>query len=149
MSRSWWKGLIAVAVIVTIVFALLPLGRLYRLMQLGEVPLRSVLDVEAQGSWYDLLKYTDGCEWAVLRMKEDFVPPAHWCTDAYRSDALPETFHMAFTQSLPLNPQWTAWYYVPVDKTLPFDEQEWFAAFYNAAECLLALYRGCALYGMP
>ena len=141
------KRLLFAAILVVLIFALLPLGRVYRLMRLAEAPLGSIRRVEAQDGWYDLLKYTDCYEWAVLRVA-DFTPPAHWSAGDASPEAVPETFDDDFILALPENAAWTAWHYVPVDESLPFEEQEWFAAFYDAAEGLLALYRGYALHGL-
>ena len=141
------KRLLFAAILVVLIFALLPLGRVSRLMRRAEAPLGSLRGVEAQGGWYDLLKYTDGCEWAVLRVA-DFTPPAHWYAEDAAPDAAPETFHEDFLRALPPDAAWTAWHYVPVDESLSFEEREWFAAFYDAAGGLLALYRGYALYGL-
>ena len=112
------------------------------------IPLNTVCGVEAHGGWYDLLKYTDGSEWAILRVREDFVIPNGWSKGNSTPDALPVTWHTNFLQALPPDALWTAWCYVPLDESLPFDDQEWAAAFYDAEEDLLALYRGYALYGL-
>lgn len=144
--RRVWKPLLLAAILVALIFALLPLGRLHRLLRLAPVRWSSVRSVEAQGGWYDLLKYTDGCEWALLRV-EDFIPPANWSAEPCTIESLPETFHADFAQALPQNAVWSTWHYVPVDTSLPFEEQEWFAALYDASG-MLALYRGYALYGL-
>ena len=148
MKQRWWQWLLTGALVIALVPALLPLGRIYRLLDMADIPWNTIDGVEAHGGWYDLLKYTDGSEWAILRVKEGFLTPSCWHVEACTLDVLPEKLHTNFVQACPTDVQWTAWHYVPVDELLPFDDQEWLAAFYDAAKGLLAVYRGYSLYGM-
>ena len=160
MKRKAWLlpliVLIPVLLILMWVYILQPLHRTSRLLKRAGIPLSAIRGVIDQDYWYDWLEYTDGYDWVILRVDPDgFTPPQDWnTTSASLADVKPQDgsryhyFHWDFREHSALPETFTAWIYIPVDPLAAFDDQEWFAAMYDEASGVLALYRGHALYGI-
>ena len=154
--KGWLILLVPVLVILIWVFILQPFLRTARLLKQAGVPFSSVRSVIDQEYWYDWLGYTDGYDWAILRVDSDgFTPPQDWnATPARLADIKPQDsnryhyFHWDFRDHPSLPETFTAWIYNPVDPLAAFEDQEWFAAMYDEHTGILAVYRGHALYGM-
>ena len=115
--------------------------------------IRGIRDVE---TWTDWLQYTDGYDYAVLQVDPNtFAPPESWTlgqAPAKEINPAPEglgcsDFHPNFYRDASLPEAFTAWRFDPRDTSLPFDEQQFFAAMYDAATGTLVLYRGHSFYG--
>lgn len=154
--KSWLILMIPVLIIFLWMFVLQPLYRTARLLERAGLPLAAVRGIIANDYWYDWLCYTDGYDWAILRVNPDtFTPPQDWTSAAAPLSAIkPQDseryhyFHWDFREHPALPETFTAWYYVPIDPLAAFEDQEWFAAMYDEVTGILAIYRGHSLYGM-
>lgn len=154
--KAWLILLIPVLLVLIWVYILQPLHRTARLLKRAGIPFSAVRSVIDQEYWYDWLEYTDGYDWAILRVNPDnFTPPQDWnTTPALLADIKPQDsdhyhyFHWDFRDHPSLPDIFTAWVYSPADPSVPSSEQEWFAAMFDETSGVLALYRGHALYGI-
>lgn len=153
--------LYSLAIIVAVI-ALVRVCLLFRpipgLMEQAGLPLTCIRGIHAVDSWTDWLNYTDGYDYAVLQVDPgSFVPPEDWTrgqAPAEEINPAPEglgcsDFHPNFYRDAPLPETITAWRFDPRDRSLPFDEQTFFAAMYNENTGMLVLYRGHSFYGSP
>lgn len=126
------------------------------LLEQAGLPLTCLRGIAAADSFTDWLSYTDGYDYAVLKVDPaSFAPPESWekgLSSAEEINPAPEglgcyDFHPNFYRDAPLPKQFTAWRFIPRDGSLPFDEQQFFAAMYDASTGTLVLYRGHTFHG--
>ena len=156
--RRLLLALLMIALLIGAVFICLKLQPIPGLLEQAGLPLTCIRGIRAVDSWTDWLAYTDGYDYAVLKVDPDtFTPPEDWThgqAPAEEINPAPEglgcsDFHPNFYRDAPLPESFTAWRFDPRDKSLPFDEQEFFAAMYDASTGTLVLYRGHSFYGSP
>ncbi|MBQ2953383.1 MAG: hypothetical protein IJE07_07475 [Clostridia bacterium] len=126
------------------------------LMQQAGLPLTCIHGIRDVETFTDWLNYTDGYDYAVLKVDpETFTPPESWTQgQATIEDVNPYPeglgcydFHGNFLHNASLPERYTAWLYIPRDASAPLEEQQWFAAMYDASTGTLVLYRGHSFYG--
>lgn len=145
LKRILYSLAIIVAVIVLVRVCLL-LRPIPGLMEQAGLTLTCIRSIHAVDSWTDWLNYTDGYDYAVLQVDPgSFVPPEDWTRGQSKAgDSHPHSYHDA-----PLPETFTAWRFDPRDRSLPFDEQTFFAAMYDENTGMLVLYRSHSFYGSP
>ena len=131
------------------------LNRTGKLLEQADIPWRDVRGILVSETWTDGLNYTDGYDWAILRVRKDFTPPDSWTnTTATLQEINPAIpgqsrhyFAPSFYNNELLPAAFTAWLYIPHDDADPFGQRAWFAAMYDEDSGILALYRGHDLWG--
>ena len=123
-----------------------------RLLDQADIPRTQVRGILGCETWTDWLNYTDGYDWAILRVGDDFSPPESWTQGAATLREINPTasghyFHTGFINHPALPESFTAWLYIPHDDAAPFEQRTWFAAMYDADSDVLALYLGHDLWG--
>jgi len=156
--RRLLLALLMIALIIGAVYGCMKLQHIPGLLDQAGLPLTCIRGIRAADSWTDWLQYTDGYDYAVLQVDPNtFSPPESWTlgqAPAKEINPAPEglgcsDFHPNFYRDAPLPEAFTAWRFDPRDTSLPFDEQQFFAAMYDAATGTLVLYRGHSFYGSP
>lgn len=139
-------SLAIIGAIIALVCVCLRLQPIPGLMEKAGLPLTCIRGIHAVDSWTDWLNYTDGYDYAVLQVDpESFAIPEDWTRGlSTAGDSHPKSYH-----DVTLPETITAWRYEPRDLSLPFDEQEFFAAMYDENTGTLVLYRGHSFYGSP
>lgn len=150
--------LASIAAIIAMVAGIFMLRPVPGLMEQAGLPLTCIRGFLDAATFTDWLAYTDGYDYAVLRVDpRTFVPPENWTRGEATAEEInpaPEglgcsDFHPDFYRDAPLPETFTAWHFEPRDLTLPFSEQAFFAAMYDERSGVLALYRGHSFYGSP
>ena len=152
--------LLILALIVAGICLYATLRHIPELMQQAGLPLTCIRGIRDVETWTDWLQYTDGYDYAVLKVDPAaFTLPDSWTQGSATIEEInpyPEglgcyDFHPNFLHHAPLNESlpesYTAWLYIPRDASLPFEEQQWFAAMYDASTGTLVLYRGHSFHG--
>lgn len=156
--RRLLLALLMITLIIGGVYGCMKLQHIPGLLDQAGLPLTCIRGIRAADSWTDWLAYTDGYDYAVLQVDPNtFSPPESWTlgqAPAKEINPAPEglgcsDFHPNFYRDAPLPEAFTAWRFDPRDASLPFDEQQFFAAMYDAATGTLVLYRGHSFYGSP
>ena len=146
------KPLAWLLLIAAVVLLLMLLNRTDKLLEQADVSwtdVRSILDSE---TWTDWLNYTDGYDWVILRVGQDFAPPEGWNHGAATLREINPTtsghdFHTGFIQHSALPETFTDWLYIPHNDADDFAQRAWFAAMYDENSGILALYHGHDLWG--
>lgn len=154
--RRLLLALLMVAMIVAAVFGCMQLRPIPGLLEQAGLPLSCVRGVTAVDSFTDWMAYTDGYDYAVLRVNpKTFTPPENWQQGTATIEEVnpaPEglgcyDFHPNFYRDAPLPASFTHWLFIPHDPFAAFDRQEFFAAMYDAQTDTLILYRGHSFHG--
>lgn len=149
-------SLLLIALIIGALLGCIKLQHIPGLLEQAGLPLSCVRGIAAADSFTDWLAYADGYDYAVLKVNPaTFTPPEDWEQGRATIEAInpaPEglgcyDFHGNFPHHAPLPESYTAWRYIPRDPSLPFEEQQWFAAMYDASTGTLVLYRGHSFHG--
>lgn len=148
--------LLILALIVAGIYLYATLRHIPGLMQQAGLPLTCIRGIREAETFTDWLAYTDGYDYAVLKVDPaTFTPPEGWTQGQATIEDInpyPEglgcyDFHPNFPRDTLLPESYTAWLYIPRDASLPFEEQQWFAAMYDASTGTLVLYRGHSFHG--
>ena len=156
--RRLLLALLMITLIIGAVYGCMKLQPIPGLLEQAGLPLTCIRGIRDVQTWTDWLQYTDGYDYAVLKVDPAaFTLPDSWTQGSATIEEInpsPEglgcyDFHGNFLHTAPLPERYTAWLYIPRDASLPFEEQQWFAAMYDASTGTLALYRGHSFYGSP
>ena len=153
--RRLLLALLMIALIIGAVYGCMKLQPIPGLLEQAGLPLTCIRGIRAVESWTDWLAYTDGYDYAVLKVNPaTFTPPDNWTQSSATIEEInpaPEglgcyDFHGNFLHRASLPESYSAWLYIPRDSSASFDEQQWFAAMYDASTGTLVLYRGHSFY---
>ena len=154
--RRLLLALIIIALIIGAVFLCLKLQPLPGLLEQAGLPLSCVHGITDVESFTDWLTYTDGYDYAVLRVNpKTFTPPANWqqgSATIQEVNPAPQglgcyDFHPDFYRNALLPESFTHWLFIPRDSSAAFDQQEFFAGMYDGQTGILVLYRGHTFHG--
>ena len=154
--RRLLLALLIILLIIGTVFICLKLQPLPGLLEQAALPLSCVRGITDIESFTDWLAYTDGYDYAVLRVNpKTFTPPETWQQGSATVEEVNPApqglgcydFHPNFYRDAPMPESFTHWLFMSRDSSAAFDQQEFFAAMYDAQTGILILYRGHTFHG--